>query len=215
MNEIKSITEIFHNAYLVMFTSQYAITSTLMRLQEFYESPTKLKNHYFNIEEFMDDYAKKHGNFTYCEDWGGFNMPDFAIRKFEAIFAGAMTKKEQAFINLLANTIDGYYAGDKFYLIAVYEDDYIDHELAHAFYYLMPKYKKAINLETRARGDLKTFRKALLSNGYGYGNFFDEAQAYLATSTKREIISLLEYNWKNPPIEHRRIFKKYKKDVLF
>ena len=215
MNEIKSITEIFHNAYLVKFSSQYAITSTLMRLQEFYESPTKLKNHYFNLEEFMDDYAKKHGNFSYCEDWGGFNIPDFAIRKFESIFAGALIKKEQAFINLLANTIDGYYAGDKFYLIAVSEDEYIDHELAHAFYYLIPKYKKAMNLETRAYGDLKALHIALLSKGYSYANFFDEVQAYLATSNKREIKSLLGYEWKQPPIEHRQIFKRYKKDVLF
>ena len=47
-----------------------------MRVQEYYESRyPSIKGKYFPIEDFMDIYSEKNGNFTYTLDWGGFNIP--------------------------------------------------------------------------------------------------------------------------------------------
>ena len=63
------LTEIENNIYHVKFENQYQITSTFMRLQEFYESSHKnIKHHFFTVEEYMDIYAKENGNFSYYID---------------------------------------------------------------------------------------------------------------------------------------------------
>lgn len=47
------------------FKNQYECCSSFMRLQEFYESPFKeIRGRFFKLDQFMDVYAKKQGNFT-------------------------------------------------------------------------------------------------------------------------------------------------------
>ena len=41
---------------------------------------------YFTLEEFMDCCAKYEGNFTYCTDWSGFNVPGNTILEFIELF---------------------------------------------------------------------------------------------------------------------------------
>jgi hypothetical protein len=67
--------------YLVRFATQYELSSTFLRFQEHYESP-RFHGRVFSLEEYMDWYATRYGNFTYYQDWAGFNVPSTAFRPF-------------------------------------------------------------------------------------------------------------------------------------
>src|SRR5271157_5489607 len=112
--------------YHLIFKTRYEMCSTMMRLQEFYESPYKnVKGKYFTLEEYMDTYAKDFGNFTYTEAWSGFNVPDVAIKNFFGLFKDNLLEKEKYLYNILINICDS-----KYYLIVTCEktSDCINHE---------------------------------------------------------------------------------------
>jgi len=71
-----------------------------MRFQEYYES-SEFKGRIFAVEEYMDWYAKVYGNFTYFEDWHGFNVPAHAFDPFLSHKFDPLTKKEQILIDKL------------------------------------------------------------------------------------------------------------------
>ena len=60
----------------VQYNTRYELCSSFMRMQEFYESDIPcIKDNYFTLEKFMDEYAKKNGGFSYTMDWSEFNIP--------------------------------------------------------------------------------------------------------------------------------------------
>ena len=132
--------------YHLKAKDQYELTSTLMRIQEFYESSIDgIRGAYFDIEEFMDAYAEEHGTFSYFEDWIGFNLDNRSIRRFFKMFpTRRLTKKEKAFKKLITPLLK---SRRKFSIIATYEKTTkpyttFEHELAHGLYYLEVKYKR-------------------------------------------------------------------------
>ena len=75
---------IFHFSY----ENRYKLTSSFIRMQEYYESPyNDIRNKYFTLDYYMDVYAKEnYGVFSYFEDWNGFNIPGNSILKWEEQF---------------------------------------------------------------------------------------------------------------------------------
>ena len=79
------LKQVYPGLYFLKFPNQYELT--MIRLQEFYESPYKnIRGKHFTLEQYMDAYAKHKGNFTYCSDWNGFNIPSIVIQDFFIIF---------------------------------------------------------------------------------------------------------------------------------
>jgi len=186
-----------HNIILLHTDTQYELTSTFLRLQEFYECPNpKFRNKFFGLEDYMDWYAKEYGNFTYTSDWGGFNVPGDVVDKFFKLYKGKLLKKEQKLLDLILSNGKNMEGKDKFYIIGVHGDDAaaMDHEYAHAYYHLYPKYKKT--MYTLAGTMPVSFRIAftvmLKRKGYCNNVMYDEIQAYLSTNTMLDTVEYMK-----------------------
>ena len=181
------------NVIFALFDTQYDLCSTMIRIQEYYESDSnKFRGNIFDLDSYMDYYAKKHGNFTYFSDWNGFNIPcdvydkwcdlmdehDFEWRNKELEFADSIDMK----------TLDM----DKWYLIACHKGtgnapqfNTFKHEVSHAMFYLDETYRNASidilehEIDISIRREMKIF---LAERGYGHNVFTDESIAYIATS---------------------------------
>jgi len=170
-----------NNIIHIRFDNQYEMTSTMVRMQEFYESPyQEIRGHYFTLDKFMDVYTKnnKKSVFTYFTDWMGFNLPDKTIRKFIVKYLFRLREKE---VNLLNKIPISMLLGfKKFYLIATCHDDDVEHELAHAYFYLNYDYQfEMVTLISKlSPKKLEYWFNHLTKKGYCKEVFYDEIQAY-------------------------------------
>jgi hypothetical protein len=176
----------------ISFDSRYQVTSTFMRLQEFNESPSKkIRGKYFTLEQFMDEYAFMTGDFTYCSDWSGFNVPGKVYQKFIKMFSLDLLDKEKKMIALVEKVIK--HGEDDFYLIGTFEDEDIIHEEAHAYFSLSPAYRKTMRKLVKNYKRKNEVAKWIRDMGYDKSVVVDEIQAYLATSDRE---TLSEYDFK-------------------
>lgn len=204
------IKEIYPNLYHVKFKDRYTETMTFIRLQEFYESSlSNIRGQYFTLEEFMDSYAKFKGNFTYCTDWSGFNVPGNVVLEFIELFQNCMwdntRKKEMLLIYTLERKVRNFDTG-KFYVIATHKNEDLSHEIAHGLFYLRPSYRRAMEkLVDFKNKNIKKLKRDLLKIGYDKRFLVDEIQAYLSTDTwdKFEDIELIN--------KFKKVFKRYTK----
>jgi hypothetical protein len=135
----------------------------------------------------MDTYAEKTGAFTYFEDWGGFNVPGDVIIKFRDEFYGEMRPKEWALLHDVGDFV--YRRDPKFYLIGTHGTldgngaSYVEHEMAHAYFYLEPMYKNMCDIVySLLASDIKDkLKEKLLKMGYNEDVVPDEVQAYFST----------------------------------
>jgi hypothetical protein len=185
------LEEIQPKVWLVTMDNSYDLAMTFCRVQEFYESPFKeIRGKYFNMTEFQRMYSMKYGDgsFTYPQDWAGFNVPSYIIDKCYSDYDCRncnYTLYDESFIDIWSEIkTDG-----KYYLIGAETkaQSTINHEIAHAFYYLYPKYKKAANeitdeISDKSKNKIKNW---LLSIGYNDKVFNDELQAYLTADLEK------------------------------
>jgi len=157
--------------YLLRFRTQYELASTFLRIQEHYESP-KFHSRIFSLEQYMDWYAERYGNFTYFEDWSGFNVPSTA---FEAFYAGKfdpLSGKEKQLLGLFRGL------REKFYVIGIYESGSLTHELAHALYFTDDAYRESVRAAMRGY-DTSALARQIADAGYAKHVVADEMQAYI------------------------------------
>jgi hypothetical protein len=232
MNEIIRIKNMFEIKYQEIFPAlihlhfktQYEITSTMMRLQEFYESPYgTIRGQYFDLEEYMDTYAENMENFTYTADWSGFNVPGNVVNMFFTTFDEKLLRKEEHLKNILNEALKKFnIKGDNFYLIASYEDkeegkDVLKHEIGHGLYYLNKKYKEEMRkiilkipekIHKQLEGGLK-------EQGYTDIVIPDEIQAYFSTSDMLQLcedFKTEELPWELV-LECKKVFEKYYEEI--
>ena len=62
------------NAFHLIFGKQTDMTLSLLRLQEYYESP-EFCGKRFTLEEFIEWYIDKFHEFSYITETGGMNIP--------------------------------------------------------------------------------------------------------------------------------------------
>ena len=194
-----TFTEIKKNVYLVEAETQYDLCSMFVRPQEFYESPfDNIQGKYFSLEEFMDTYAKSKGDFTYFNDWSGFNFPCWVFHRFFETFRYDLREKEI----ILRQGIMGLHSrkniAEKFYVIGSLKGQarVINHEVAHAYWHFYPEYQEKMKTLIATLDDnlFELACNSLLAQGYCEATLMDELQAYLATTKKRD--QLLRYfNW--------------------
>jgi len=191
------LKEINPKVWLVTMDNSYDLAMTFCRVQEFYESPFKeIKGKYFNMTEFQRIYSMKFGDgiFTYPHDWAGFNVPSNAIfncycSEHRPIID--FNNYDEVFWDIVRQISPASGGFKKYYLIGAETkaNSTINHEVAHAFYYLYPKYKKAANELTDkiSEKSQNKVKKWLTAIGYSDKVFKDELQAYLVADLDRVI----------------------------
>jgi hypothetical protein len=159
--------------YLLRFRTQYELTSTFLRVQEHYESP-EFHGRVFSLEQYMDWYAEQYGNFTYYQDWSGFNVPSTAFGPFYEGRFDPLTRRERRLLRLFERL------RGRFYVIGTYtgRGDTLTHELAHALFFTDADYRKAVREAMRPYNTGALERK-LARAGYAQHVIEDEVQAYL------------------------------------
>ena len=172
-----------------MFDKREQMCKTLLRFQEYYESP-KFKKKIFTLKEFKAWYAKSKGlkKFTYSQDWNGFNFPSYVLRPFYQGKFKLLTPAEKKILSTFKNN------KGKFYVIATasHGDTHTkEHEIAHALFYLDKQYKVDMRqaVESLNKNDRKKFESYLKKLGYDRSVFMDETQAYIISYTEQELHS--------------------------
>lgn len=179
------------NIFNINFSDNYNMGMTFLRYQEFYESP-QFANKSFTILEFMDWYSKKFGkgSFTYCNDWGGFNIPSNKIfecmENIPDMNHYDLEMKEIVFF--IKNFLIKNKLNEKFYLLGSCNNEQtLKHEIAHGLYYLNDDYKNQMDsLKATIDKDIITqFSMNLLDYGYTENVIDDEIQAYFSTGISK------------------------------
>lgn len=204
-----------YDIYHINFESQFYVTSSFIRIQEFYESPNYLiKNNYFTLEKLIHEYAIENGNhFDYFTRWAGFNIPGEILYAFSKKFKGNLSEKEIDIFNCIMPLVNSREDKEKpFYLIGTFNDHDINHELAHGLYYLDNDYKTKMDKLTVKLDDniYSDITDELLTSGYSEEVLLDEIQAYLSTSSLKEIKEMLGIKLtKKDIIKYKEIFNEF------
>mgnify|MGYP003565263852 CR=1 FL=1 len=178
-------SQISNQIHLITFESQLEITSTLLRIQEHYESP-EFRGKIFALDEYQAWYTKLKGDFTYYTDWNGFNFPSYVLKPFWDGKFDPLSEKEQAIVDLFRGKTE------PFYVIGVHKgmseekvDSLLTHETAHGLYYTNPDYKSQID-QILSEYDLASIKSELASlGGYHEAVLQDECHAYGIDSSSK------------------------------
>lgn len=179
MHKIK-VTEIIKGLYHLQFPTNYLMNATLIRFQEYYESP-KFKGKPFTLEEYMDWYVlAEEGKFDYFEWVEGVNIPTSVLVDFNKAVQSELGRKERILYNYFKHVgVDGY-------IIATSKTSYdgvLMHETAHGIYDLKPKYRREVQAFMRSKVQyklvVKEIYKYLKDKHYHRKLYRDEAHAYI------------------------------------
>jgi len=204
---------------ILLFTSEKnkELSLTFCRVQEFYESQNeKLLGKPFSFSDFIAESMDEDGFIDYFSYWTGFNFPDTAFREWYKC-NNAFTDWEKDLIKQIQENVHHY--DDKFYVIGALakEKDTINHEIAHALYYLNNSYfiemtELILEFAIQHKKQYNKMKKALIGMGYNENVLADEIQAYLSTSKKSELVEdfKLDYDTLSPLIKQfRKVLRKY------
>jgi len=207
MKQAFKIKEVKPGIFIFEFKEQYDMCMHFLRYQEFYESDSpKFRGKSFEIIDYMRWYSFKQPRvsagyekaiFTYPADWSGFNFPGNII---EQVWELGITDKNIYDYEMKEAWKQIKKQGwNNFYIIGVVKDsDSLDHELAHAHYYLAPRYKKEMKkLVYELDPVIKTSCDVTLTKlGYHKKVHVDEIQAYMATGLSSHFGSIAQLHHK-------------------
>jgi hypothetical protein len=199
--------------YHFLMPSQYWLTSTFLRFQEFYESP-RFREQTFTLEEFQDWYVTtRNQEFSYYTDWSGFNFPSYVVKEFTPRQAAwrfmPLSRKEKWVISQLPKAEE-----ERFYVIGTYQGSrglVISHEVVHGLFYLHPAYAEEVT-QVLQEHDLPEFKKELLGTGYCEEVLIDEINAYLTTGL---CTALRGKDWKAARSARPRLLRVFRKHFGF
>lgn len=204
---------------MVTSPSQFYVTDAFLRPQEFYESSFEnIKGQHFSLDEYINTYADHTGNFTYHTDWSGFNIPGDVFDDWLDTFR-TIRINEKMLLDALNKA--GLPAAEKYYIIGCQKDraDVMEHEIAHALYYLNPAYKEEMIslthqiISPRLYGQIHDF---LVGQSYNKDVVPDEIQAYLSTSTHKYLWDRWEIDFSDHILDNfSAVFHKFYKQLDF
>jgi hypothetical protein len=134
----------------------------------------------FTLDEYMDWYAVKFGEFSYFTDVAGFNMPSYVLSKFYGGEFDTLTKKEKKILEIFKDMKEPYYIIATSSMSSEQEDDII-HEVSHGLYHVNKEYQKTVKKILKGQ-DLTKIYVWLKVKGYHRAHFLDEAHAILIES---------------------------------
>lgn len=154
------------------------VARIVVRPQEHYDQKD-FKDKIFTLDEFKKYYSKGR-EFTYYYDWNGFNFPDYAVKKFLEGKFDPLSPEEKWLIDNIKSKVD---ISKPYYIVGYSGDDKptVNHERAHALYYMSPEYKKSADaiINSIPKEELKVLNKFLDDRNYHSSVYKDEMQAYL------------------------------------
>jgi hypothetical protein len=178
--------------------SQFELTRTFVRLQEFYESPYDAVRGQvgWDLDFLAKQYVADGKPFDYFSKWNGMNVPGHVVWNFFANFSDLSA--DECKLSALLYRATRYGSNPhNFYLIGTWKDEDITHEIAHALFYLDATYAAKMldlvqGLQITQHSSVYTPLKVwLLTRGYSETVLNDEMQAYLATSDMKYLQSKL------------------------
>jgi len=179
------ITRMKPAIYHIHFADQIDMTASFLRIQEHYEG-VYFRNKYFNWSDYVEWYVRHYKKpFEYLTEYGGHNVPGNYVKEFYLGFAPAgLSSKEDKLFTKLRKLGINLEKDEDYYLIGTCGNiadlqAYMAHEVAHAYFYLIPEYKRAI-LKVVRKYKLLSFRKKLLID-YDKSVLPDEIHAYALT----------------------------------
>lgn len=197
------INKINDYVYHLIFRTQFDLTSTLIRFEEFYEN-SNFKAKIFTLSEFKEWYKKHTGKkkFTYYQDWHGYNIPSNVLKPFYDGKFNPLTRKEKHILDLFKD-IKG-----EFFIIGTFlrdagAADTLRHELTHALFDKNKEYRKEV-IEYFKGKKFEDLEKLFEKWGYSKHVYRDEINAYLVND--------LEYLKKKGKIEIEK-YRKISKDL--
>lgn len=153
------------------------LSKPVLRIQENYEG-RKYKSKSVSMRQFKKWYKarRKDTQFTYYEDWLGFNFPGQAVLDFLELYKDKMNEAEKEFISKLDLTKIASQ-----YVIAVLEgdSDTLLHEMAHALFYLDSGYKAKVTEYLNKMQYIGELSSIFSKTDYHSSVWIDEMQAYL------------------------------------
>lgn len=182
------VRELIEDIVEVHFNDPRDLAATFLRFQEHYESP-EFRGKVFTLEEYRRWYiahsprGQVTGEFTYEEDWAGFNIPSEILEPFYKGKFDPLSEREQMFLKLFEER-----RRRLFYIIGVSGDAGIHtlkHEIAHGLFYTRPEYRKEVLsiLSTISPATRRKIQELFIrSGGYHPSVFDDETHAYLLSN---------------------------------
>ncbi len=179
------VEEVEPNIFMVFMNDRYSLGRTFMRFQEYYESPyPDIRNNVFTREHFRKIYRERRNacNFTYCNDWAGYNIPSYILKPFIDGKFNPLVACEKKLVNLFKN-VKG-----KFYVIGAIPSDKatVKHEISHGLWYTRDEYKVAQRkaLKGLSKHSRKKIDYYLSDYGYCKEVLEDETVAFLLANSK-------------------------------
>ena len=220
-----SIKRILPHIYHLDFGTQYDVAMHFLRFQEYYESP-KFHKKFFTISQYMRWYSLKYGKgaFTYPDDWGGFNVPSWALTEVRDGPISDLNEND-AFMFCLIDGVRDEEDEHPFYFVGTYnngkrkydgkDDDVLAHEIAHALYTVNGSYRGEVDLlldawqhhEGHAGEEMDSAVDVLCGMGYHRSTIQDEIHAYAATGPCKELKGVMSEAETKP---FQELFKEYK-----
>ncbi len=178
VGDLFEVREIADGLFQVYFFERDMLPWTLMRFQEFNDSP-QFRGKHFTREEFQKWYIETKGVWNYLQ-WNGFNFPSVTFEPFLARKFKKMIPQEKEFLEYFRPWVE---SGRKFYVIGSSARNAAPvnyHEIAHALFYLDSKYRADV------QRILDTLNLQSLKDMLGLSSFMyheevkpDECHAYL------------------------------------
>lgn len=172
-----NVSEILRNVWFVSFLSKEDLSLSFLRFQEHYESP-QFRDQIFSLEEFKSWYTAQNGQFSYVEDWSGFNVPSYVFKPFVDGKFDPLSPRETALLEVFKHK------AQPFYVIATNDvSETLEHEICHALFYVDPGYREAVvALIDSRRDELSEVFAKMRDLGYHEAVFTDEVHAYLSAN---------------------------------
>jgi len=192
MSKMFKSSQPIKNCLLLEFKTQKDLALAFCRIEEYYEGQPKLNRNYISFVDFIDFFMKDNGTIEYFNYWTGFNIPGNVYIEWAQKNMEDKTYWELALADAVSKKLD---ISKPFYIIGGKKGDVnvIDHEIAHALYYMNTEYKDLMDTANyqfykNLRIEYSKMVKKLKKMGYGDNVIKDEVQAYMSTSTKKELV---------------------------
>jgi hypothetical protein len=204
------------NCLLLEFKTQKDLALAFCRVEEYYEGNPKVNGKYLSFVDFIGAFMSDDGKLDYFHYWTGFNIPGNIYMEWSQKNMSDKTYWETALAQAISSKLD---LSKPFYIIGGKKGDMnvIDHEIAHALFYMNDEYQdlmEEMNYEfyKQYRMQYTKVVKKLKKMGYGDNVIKDEIQAYMSTSTKKELVEKFELDYSTilPIIkQYRKVLSKY------
>jgi len=179
------LEEVTNDVYRATFETSEDMGRAFVRMQEHYENPV-FRGKTFSFGEFRDWYVdnspagRRTGEFTYYNDWEGFNVPSHVVQAFKDGRFDPLSKDEKKLLECLKDV-----KSSKFYVLGTLNNASVatqKHETAHGLFYTNPDYQQAVldvlrEIPKDERAKMDRFLGDLA--GYHPDVFDDEVHAYL------------------------------------